>query len=74
LQINLGPVGYADAFFDTSWGGMIREGRSFIHVQPLTIVIPAVLVGLISIAFTFLGDALRDALDPEHQKMRGRDG
>ncbi len=64
LQINLGQPGYREGFFDSSWGGMIREGRSFIHVQPTTILIPAVCIGLISIAFTFLGDALRDALDP----------
>lgn len=65
LQIGLGPVSYREGFFNTSWGGMIREGRSFIHVQPVTILIPAICVGLISIAFTFLGDALGDALDPQ---------
>jgi len=74
LRINMGPAGYREAFFDVSWGGMIREGRSFIHVQPFTILIPATLIGLISIAFTFLGDALRDAMDPVNQIVRRRDG
>lgn len=74
LQINMGPVGYREAFFDTSWGGMIREGRSYIHIQPFTILIPASFVGLISIAFTFLGDALRDALDPVNLTPRGKGG
>lgn len=71
LQINLGPSGYREGFYDSSWGGMIREGRSFIHIQPTTILIPAVCIGLISIAFTFLGDALRDALDPTNQSGSG---
>ncbi len=66
LQINIGPVGYGEAFFDSSWGGMIREGRSFIHVQPITLLIPAICIGLVSIAFTYLGDSLRDALDPQN--------
>lgn len=74
LQINLGPPGYREGFFDSSWGGMIREGRSFIHVQPFTIMIPAICVGLVSIAFTFLGDALRDALDPQNHGAKSRDG
>lgn len=73
LQINMGPPSYREAFFDASWGGMIREGRSYIHVQPFTIMIPAAFVGLISIAFTFLGDALRDALDPVYQSVRRRE-
>ena len=68
LQINLGPAGYREGFFDSSWGGMIREGRSLIHVQPTTVLIPAACVGLLSVAFTFLGDALRDVLDPQDQR------
>ena len=68
LQINTGPAFYREALLDTSWGGMIRDGRSVIHIQPVTILIPALGVGLISIAFTFLGDALRDALDPQNQE------
>lgn len=73
LQINAGPAGYSEALLDTSWGGMIRQGRSLIHVQPVTVLIPAFGVGLISIAFTFLGDALRDAFDPQTKDSRGRD-
>lgn len=74
LQINMGPASYREGFFDASWGGMIREGRSYIHVQPFTILIPAMCVGLVSIAFTFLGDALRDALDPQNYDAKSQFG
>jgi ABC-type dipeptide/oligopeptide/nickel transport system permease subunit len=70
LQINIGPAAYREAFLDTSWGGMIREGRSYIHVQPTTILIPAFCIGLVSVAFTCLGDSLRDALDPKGRVAR----
>lgn len=68
LQIRISAQGYGDAYLDASWGGMIRQGRALIHSQPVVLLIPAVCVGLVSIAFTFLGDGLRDALDPENKE------
>lgn len=65
LNISPSPPLTQNEFFTASWGGMIMEGRSFIHVHPIVVIIPAVCIGLISIAFTFLGDALHDALDPQ---------
>jgi len=70
LNISPSPTYNPGAFFDASWGGMILEGRSIIHVNPTVVLIPAVCIGLISIAFTFLGDALRDALDPQYDRSR----
>ncbi len=47
---------------------MLNDGRVAINAQPWLLVAPAVCVGLIMLAFTFIGDGLRDALDP---MMRG---
>jgi oligopeptide transport system permease protein len=47
-----------------SWGTMIRDGYDVIFASPHLVVIPAVGIGLLMLAFTFLGDGLRDALDP----------
>ncbi len=69
LRINPGPAGARDGFFATSLGGMILEGRSIIHFHPIVVLIPAICVGLLAIAFTFLGDALRDALDPASRRF-----
>ena len=47
-----------------SWGAMIRDGYDVIFAAPHLIVVPAVAIALLMLAFTFLGDGLRDALDP----------
>jgi oligopeptide transport system permease protein len=44
------------------------DGQSAINAQPFLLLAPAICVALVVLAFTFLGDGLRDALDP---RMRG---
>ncbi len=53
-----------------SWGAMISEGSRAISTYPNQAIFPAVALFLIMFAFNFLGDGLRDALDP---RMRGVD-
>jgi oligopeptide transport system permease protein len=47
-----------------SWGVMINQGYVTILATPWPILFPALAIGLTMLAFTFLGDGLRDALDP----------
>jgi oligopeptide transport system permease protein len=47
-----------------SWGGMIAEGLPVMRSYPHLIVFPGLALSLLLLAFTFLGDGLRDALDP----------
>ena len=47
-----------------SWGNMLQDGLSSIYSQPTLIAAPAACIAVILLAFTFLGDGLRDALDP----------
>lgn len=51
-----------------SWGGMVQAGYSAIYSVPMLVVYPALLIGLTMMAFTFLGDGLRDALDPQSRR------
>lgn len=51
-----------------SWGAMISEGAPAIRTYPHQAIFPALALFLIMFAFNFLGDGLRDALDP---RMRG---
>ncbi len=51
-----------------TWGGMINKGREFIRTSPHLAVYPSIILGLTMIAFNFLGDGLRDALDPRMKK------
>jgi oligopeptide transport system permease protein len=53
-----------------SWGAMISEGSRTISSYPYQALFPAIALFLIMFAFNFLGDGLRDALDP---RMRGVD-
>jgi oligopeptide transport system permease protein len=52
-----------------SWGKLIFDGQSYIRSEPFLVVIPAVFIAIALISFTFLGDGLRDALDP---KLKGK--
>jgi ABC-type dipeptide/oligopeptide/nickel transport system permease subunit len=52
-----------------SWGGMIDRGRLFLRVYPHLALYPSLALALTVLAFNFLGDGLRDALDP---RLRGR--
>ena len=53
-----------------SWGAMISDGSHAISTYPNQAIFPAIALFLIMFAFNFLGDGLRDALDP---RMRGVD-
>jgi ABC-type dipeptide/oligopeptide/nickel transport system permease subunit len=68
LGLGLRPATDPKAFFITSWGVSMLEGQTAINVQPWILFAPSLCVGLIVLAFTFVGDGLRDALDP---RMRG---
>jgi ABC-type dipeptide/oligopeptide/nickel transport system permease subunit len=47
-----------------SWGGMILEGFPFFSSNPWAVLLPAICISVVMLAFTFVGDGLRDALDP----------
>jgi oligopeptide transport system permease protein len=51
-----------------SWGAMIADGARAIRSYPHMVLFPAIALALTMFAFNFLGDGLRDALDP---KMKG---
>lgn len=68
LGLGLRPPSDSNAVFITSWGGLLLEGQSAINAQPWILLAPAICIALVVLAFTFLGDGLRDALDP---RMRG---
>ncbi len=68
LGLGLRPSSDPKDIFITSWGSLLLDGQSAINAQPYLLLVPAVCVALVVLAFTFLGDGLRDALDP---RMRG---
>jgi peptide/nickel transport system permease protein len=47
-----------------SWGSMLNDARSHLFDSPHMVVFPALAVMLAVLSFNFIGDALRDFLDP----------
>lgn len=68
LGVGLRPSTDSTDFFITSWGALMLDGQTAINSQPYLLLAPAICVALVVLSFTFLGDGLRDALDP---RMRG---
>jgi peptide/nickel transport system permease protein len=47
-----------------SWGTMLNDGRAHLFDAPHLVIFPAIAVMLAVLSFNFIGDALRDFLDP----------
>ena len=48
-----------------SWGGLIAEGAPEMEGAPWMLVFPAIFMAVTLFCFNFIGDGLRDALDPK---------
>jgi len=51
-----------------TWGQMVFDGYEAIYANPTSVVFPALAIGFTLLAFTFVGDGLRDALDPRMRR------
>ncbi len=51
-----------------TWGGMINKAREYVRTDLHLTLFPALALGLTMIAVNFLGDGLRDALDPKSKR------
>ena len=54
-----------------SWGAMLNDGRAHLFDAPHLVVVPAIAVMLAVLSFNFIGDALRDYLDPRSRIEAG---
>lgn len=54
-----------------SWGAMLNDGRSHLIDAPHLVIFPALAVMLAVLSFNFIGDALRDFLDPHSRIEAG---
>lgn len=53
---------------NSSWGTLIKEGADRMEVTPELLIFPSVFFCLTLLALNFLGDGLRDALDPRSSR------
>jgi peptide/nickel transport system permease protein len=52
-----------------TWGSMLFEGRPFLQLYPERVIWPGLAISLTVLSVNYIGDGLRDALDP---RIRGR--
>ncbi len=48
-----------------SWGALVDQGTQYLLVAPHVALFPGIAIAVVVLGFNFLGDALRDALDPK---------
>lgn len=49
------------------WGAMLNEAKAVLHTNPIQMIVPGIAIVIVVTAFNFLGDVLRDALDPKEE-------
>ncbi len=67
-EATLGFIGLGVPPPDASLGSLINSGLDSIQTHNIQLVWPTVMVALLMLCFTFLGDGLRDALDPRTRR------
>ncbi|WP_035614580.1 ABC transporter permease [Haloferula sp. BvORR071] len=53
---------------NSSWGVLIQEGANFMLTNPMQLLFPSIFFSVTLFSLNFLGDGLRDALDPKAAK------
>lgn len=51
-----------------TWGGILADGRAFIMRYPHIALFPGLMIVITVLSFNFIGDGLRDALDPHDKR------
>lgn len=68
LEASLSFLGLGIEPPNSSWGKLIKEGANFLETSYSVLLFPALIFSITLFAFNFLGDGLRDALDPKASK------
>ncbi|HAX26165.1 MAG TPA: peptide ABC transporter permease [Chloroflexi bacterium] len=64
LESYISFLGYGIQPPTASWGNMLNNAQSYFNTAPWVAIFPGVLITLAVTSFNFVGDGLRDALDP----------
>ncbi len=67
---SLGYLGLGAQPPTPEWGTMLNEGREFLRDCPWLSFAPGALIMITVLAFNFIGDGLRDLLDPRQQVIK----
>ena len=67
-EATLGFIGFSLPPPAASLGTLVSEGYTYYRVNRWMLIVPCVSIATIMLCFTFLGDGLRDALDPRTRR------
>jgi peptide/nickel transport system permease protein len=67
LESALSFLGYGVQPPQASWGNMLQDAQRYLRTVPALAIYPGALISLTVISINFLGDGLREALDPRLQ-------
>jgi ABC-type dipeptide/oligopeptide/nickel transport system permease subunit len=68
-EASLSFLGLGASASEASWGGMLADGRAYLTRAWWLATLPGLAIFVVVLAVNVLGDALRDALDPRHEKV-----
>jgi oligopeptide transport system permease protein len=64
----LGFIGFGLPPPTASLGTLVAEGQGYVRINEWMVICPSVAIAVLMLSFTFLGDGLRDALDPRTRR------
>jgi peptide/nickel transport system permease protein len=70
LESGLSYLGLGIVPPDPSWGSMVAAGQRYASSAPALILVPSVVIVVVILSFSLLGDVLRDWLDPRGRRRR----
>lgn len=65
-ESGLSYLGFGVQLPTPTWGNMLSNTQSQMTTAPWTAIFPGLMIFLVVIAINYIGDGLRDALDPRH--------
>lgn len=68
-EASLGFLGLSVPPPAPTWGGMLQDGYVYLEINPWLAVIPGLIIFAAVLAFNFLGDGVRDAMDPQRRRL-----
>lgn len=71
-EAGLSYLGFGAPHGTPSWGRMLAETQAYIAVHPLVVMWPGLAITVSVLAFYLLGDALREAMDPQLRSRQTR--
>lgn len=72
VEASLSYLGLGLSMPYISWGTMIRDAQDFLEVAPWLAIFPGLALAGVILAFTLVGDALRDRMDPRMRRSLSR--